>query len=501
MSLHQALQLLRQANYSAALKVLEAVCQSSESVNHHDRIRAQIALVRTYIVLQDFARAIEVCQALRQHPHPKVKQWAIAQLEKLAAPPLTSAAPANETVLAVAKQAIESGAWFTAIQTIEHHLAQANQHSGSVSTQYEMLLLEAYIGSQNWQAAQKLYHHLLSSDDPVVVAWAKPIGRKLPSRPSTSAVSKAAKRRKTRIAIAGKPSAEYSSTKTLSSKIGTWLWRLNVMVFIGFILLGKGYFQDHRNRWSTSDLQKLLSFQFVVNALDTTEPIAAKPVLVVPPGSKTNTDQWLELPQPIVQKVVKLLRSKKANSPILDKSKNKYTYYEIQGYTAQEVRQSIHNEAHFLISGVDNEQSNAVAYTRFHPNWVLETQTIGSSCWILKIKITAHADYTYPKWVNYDQGSLELKDAWDRYMRHLVRHEEHHTAIDMQAMAELQRQVLQTSGYPSCPEGYRAVYKLSRQLYATTRAKHKHFHETENDPDGYALRSLIHNELYRKYGM
>ena len=103
-------------------------------------------------------------------------------------------------------------------------------------------------------------------------------------------------------------------------------------------------------------------------------------------------------------------------------------YYDVRGLTSAEIRANTqaHQKKTHNFGGCD-------ALTEGKLRWVGEPPVV-------------HMDIVYkmPRWVDYDQGSAELKARWDRYYKALQFHEEGHRRI-CEAEAQAAEQMMQTA--------------------------------------------------------
>lgn len=113
--------------------------------------------------------------------------------------------------------------------------------------------------------------------------------------------------------------------------------------------------------------------------------------------------------------------------------KTKFTYYNIEGHTAKELKRQMRKKG----------PKGFWAYTNWYVNW-------SSNC-----KVRVSIKITLPKWVNRSDASPGLKKSWDSMISSLKKHELNHGEHGINASKEL---VVR-----KCKNGKKTIQKWSNQ--------------------------------------
>jgi predicted secreted Zn-dependent protease len=150
-------------------------------------------------------------------------------------------------------------------------------------------------------------------------------------------------------------------------------------------------------------------------------------------------------------------------------------YYDIEGQTADELRQQMN------LYGVAWSNGNIYdAYTGWNVKWHYQYRPGNEGCSIGSVETTLYVEFRLPRWKNYSDGSPGLKLKWDAYMRSLRRHEDGHKKIGLAAAAEIERALAGMKPAVTCDEMAEAANKLGRRILAEYAEKEKDYDARTN---------------------
>ena len=175
----------------------------------------------------------------------------------------------------------------------------------------------------------------------------------------------------------------------------------------------------------------------------------------IPSVSSTNTSQE-EPSEPLVE--------------------TKAEYYEIYGETAEQVATIMDIVSPVWIVGKQHRAS-----THSPIRWRFSFKKSEGSCAIDKVQAKVWIKYTYPKWKNYRAALPELQEKWDTFMKSLVRHEEGHGDISIEAAREIQRAILELEPRSTCEELEYEANETGQEIIWEFDKKQKEFDEDERN--------------------
>jgi predicted secreted Zn-dependent protease len=156
-------------------------------------------------------------------------------------------------------------------------------------------------------------------------------------------------------------------------------------------------------------------------------------------------------------------RVKKAYTP--PRVIEKYEYYEIRGNSETELRcQMTKNGCRWA----DGKKYDSL--TSWQWRWDLGSDTASRTCTADSVRVTLDVSFRFPKWIASGDAPRPLVDKWDRYMRNLIRHEEGHRDMALEATADFARAVAGLPPVASCEDLDREVRALSRAMMAQLNA-------------------------------
>ena len=102
-------------------------------------------------------------------------------------------------------------------------------------------------------------------------------------------------------------------------------------------------------------------------------------------------------------------------------------------------------------------------------------------CVVEDATVRVSLTYTYPRWTGRNRAPRRLRDAWQRYYRELVVHEETHGRIFKEAAAKLEREVLNSTGlaFRNCRDFARRATRRLLSLGRQNAQAHRAFDRAE----------------------
>ena len=151
----------------------------------------------------------------------------------------------------------------------------------------------------------------------------------------------------------------------------------------------------------------------------------------------------------------------------------KYEYYEIRGNSETELRCQMTKNG---CTWVDGKKYDSV--TSWYWKWDFGSDTAARDCSADSVRVTLEVTFRFPKWVTPGDAPRPLVDRWDRYMKNLIKHEEGHRDLAMEATAEFARAVAGLPPAATCADLDREVRALSRTRMARLNADENEYDAT-----------------------
>ena len=149
----------------------------------------------------------------------------------------------------------------------------------------------------------------------------------------------------------------------------------------------------------------------------------------------------------------------------------KTEYYDIYGWTAEELREQM---VRFGVVWRDGKTYDAL--TTWLARWRYTWKSGPNRCWITGVETSVEVLHRYPRWVNKDKAAPELQHHWTRYMSHLETHENGHKDIGIAATAAIEKAIRQMPAHRSCRALEAAANALAEETLDTYRT-----HEADYD--------------------
>lgn len=120
-----------------------------------------------------------------------------------------------------------------------------------------------------------------------------------------------------------------------------------------------------------------------------------------------------------------------AAEPVISETVRKYR---INGRTAQELRLEMNRKGP---AGADGRRFDA--YTAWRVDWNYLWWENPAECRLTKVTTRVRVSFTLPEWHQYDRGSPELQQKWDRYYEALHAHEKGHRDFGLRAARDIEQ--------------------------------------------------------------
>jgi len=145
-------------------------------------------------------------------------------------------------------------------------------------------------------------------------------------------------------------------------------------------------------------------------------------------------------------------------------------YYYIQGTTAKDLRAEMNK-----LGVMEKDGKRYDGYTNWYVSWKYFYDTGRSDCRISSVQTTVRIKFTLPKWTDRSSAPEELRQKWDDYIAALIRHEENHRDIAVEAAAQIEQAIAEIASRATCDELGRASNALARRILDDSRKRQKEY--------------------------
>jgi len=145
-------------------------------------------------------------------------------------------------------------------------------------------------------------------------------------------------------------------------------------------------------------------------------------------------------------------------------------YYDVQGTSVKALRVNMTRS-----SPIKWEGKKYDAFTKWYVRWRFEWENNEEECSISSVTTTVEVVFTYPRWTDEGLADPTLQAKWERYMGALIKHEEGHRDIAVDAANEIEAELSAMDAYPSGPELERAANKLANQVLKKFQEREKEY--------------------------
>jgi predicted secreted Zn-dependent protease len=149
-------------------------------------------------------------------------------------------------------------------------------------------------------------------------------------------------------------------------------------------------------------------------------------------------------------------------------------YYSFEASTVQGIQRALYAQGPLV--GGDDHGIALTSYTLW-VNW--EFLESAQACTLTGATVHLDVEYTYPQWVPTGSPNPRVYDEWDRFMRHVIEHEEHHAAIAMGCAQELTTRIETVESETACVDLESRLNGLIDDVYASCEVQQAAFDDVE----------------------
>jgi predicted secreted Zn-dependent protease len=111
------------------------------------------------------------------------------------------------------------------------------------------------------------------------------------------------------------------------------------------------------------------------------------------------------------------------------------------------------------------------ARTKWEVTWRYGLAQIPGGCRITAVTTSVHVTYRMPRWTNPADGSPELREKWDTFVKALQKHEDGHKDHGIQAAQEVEAAITQLRPLRSCNDIRKAADTTANSIKEKYRKK------------------------------
>ncbi len=153
----------------------------------------------------------------------------------------------------------------------------------------------------------------------------------------------------------------------------------------------------------------------------------------------------------------------------------RYQTYTVRGQTAREIWREIGRKGpHQRRRGLYAQALSEIRY-----GWSVTYARRAGSCRVEDATIDVRVLITLPEWVGEKRGEPRLKNAWQRYLAKVRRHEERHKTIALETAAAVDREFKKAPQYRTCDALKFYLEKTTERILARERRRQDHFDRTD----------------------
>ncbi len=130
-------------------------------------------------------------------------------------------------------------------------------------------------------------------------------------------------------------------------------------------------------------------------------------------------------------------------------------YYDIQGRTAEELRNQMHQKSH---------HSDGFAHTDWNIRWNYGSESVSGGYRVSDPRVTMSLVYTYPRWTDEGSAPWGLQGKWKKFMKALEEHEKGHGKIGMDAVHAVEKAL---NALPPVADGRQLEWKAQAAAQQT----------------------------------
>lgn len=149
-------------------------------------------------------------------------------------------------------------------------------------------------------------------------------------------------------------------------------------------------------------------------------------------------------------------------------------YYTFQATTIREIQTHLNTQGPNVLGG---EHSIAVTSYEFQVSW--DWLQTGATCVVDDVEVLLNLDYTYPRWEPVGSPLPMVYDEWDRFIQHVIAHEETHGQIALGCANEIAAQIGALPAMAACGDLETALNGVIEQVYQTCAERQEAYDAVE----------------------
>lgn len=151
-------------------------------------------------------------------------------------------------------------------------------------------------------------------------------------------------------------------------------------------------------------------------------------------------------------------------------------YYTFQAWDVASIQRHLYRDGPLITNG---RHSIAVTTYQISTSWDLVPGI--DSCRIGDSTVQLDLTYTYPDWEPTGSPSPALYDEWDRFIQHVIAHEQNHGRIALTCANEIAAEIGGAGPLPTCDDLETEVNGLVNRVYAECEARQQAFDDVEGE--------------------
>ncbi|RCS25855.1 DUF922 domain-containing protein [Phyllobacterium salinisoli] len=148
-----------------------------------------------------------------------------------------------------------------------------------------------------------------------------------------------------------------------------------------------------------------------------------------------------------------------------------YSYYNVNGKTADELDKSLSRGGYLLKS--TGQRHPGAAQIRFDAK--ARYGSNGKACSVTGVYVNVYAKVFLPRWKQRRKAQPELALVWDTLSQDIRRHEESHLVIARTHAGEIERRIRALPSRPDCALLRQDINKVTQQVMKNHEAAQKRF--------------------------
>lgn len=137
----------------------------------------------------------------------------------------------------------------------------------------------------------------------------------------------------------------------------------------------------------------------------------------------------------------------------------KHSDYPVSGLTSHDLKEQMKKAGPGVESKVGGD-----ARTKWEVTWRYGFAQVSGGCRINHVATSVHVTYIMPRWTNSGNGSPELRERWEKFLKALRKHEDGHKDHGVQAAQEIETEIAGLRPMRSCSEVERVANSTAKGI-------------------------------------